>query len=78
MLNTVTVQDAIEQLCQRQGGGAPSHCVVVGAEDGADLADTIDELLAMDATTLCLCLLPGEYEIITQCGTYWISVRHCI
>ncbi|MCW5842003.1 MAG: hypothetical protein KIT77_12210 [Caldilinea sp.] len=63
MPDTQTVQDALEQLCQRPTGGGPSPCVVVGVEGAESLEKVIDRLLESGATTLCLCLMPGEHVI---------------
>ncbi len=62
MPDTVTVQDAIEQLCQRSGGGGCCTCIGEGGEFQR-LDEAINELLGRGEQALCLCLLPGIHEM---------------
>jgi hypothetical protein len=54
-----TVQQAIDALCGRAGGGC--CCVVV--EPGRELHRVIDELLEQGERAICLCLLVGEHVL---------------
>jgi len=55
-----TVQDAIDRLCRRQGGG----CAVTVGEGGfATLEEAIKTALEQGVTKLCICLLPGTHQV---------------
>lgn len=59
----ITVQQAIDALCQRQSGGG-CCCVVVGpGGEFEQLNEAVATLLEQGESDLCICLLPGLYDL---------------
>jgi hypothetical protein len=75
LAGATTVQQAIDLLCRRAGGG----CVVAVAP--GQLEAVLKSLIEQKAVEICLCLLPGEHklagEVALDTANLSVSINGC-